>query len=205
MAGLRKPRIADRIATSLEESGVSVDEARFTGLGEELLPWNCLLRFSGAVKRRYSMYFWTIGHGGRSRSQTEYRIQTKLGTQRRLSFQHGTTILLGYYLESEDKVGKDLGNEPPSGMEVFVAWNPVGHLRLGSSSSCQVPFAALTEAHEWGGAVVNRKIAGGVQETVFCMRPEHLDVYLRMASGGHEGAETDAFLQAVALERVKSR
>lgn len=205
MAGLRKPRIAARISAALEESGVSVEEASFAGSGEELLPWNCLLRFSGAIRRRFSMYFWTIGHGGRSRSQTEYRIQTKLGSQRRLSFQHGTTILLGYYVDSEDKVGKEVGNDPPTGMEVFAAWNPVGHLRLGSSSSCQVPFAALKEAHEWGAAVTERRIAGGQPEAVLCMKPEHLDVYLRMASGGHEGVKTDDFLQAVALERVRTR
>lgn len=205
MAGLRKPRIAARISSALEESGVDVEEASFTGSGEELLPWNCLLKFSGAIRRRYSMYFWTIGHGGRTRSQTEYRIQTKLGTQRRLSFGHGTTILLGYYLESEDKVGKELGNDPSAGMEVFTAWNPVSHLRLGSSSSCQVPFAALTEAYEWGASVTERRIADSQPETILCMRPEHLDVYLRMASGGHQGVNTEDFLQAVALERVRTR
>lgn len=174
------------------------------GEGEELLPWNCCVRFSPTMTRRYSMFFWTVGHGGRTRSQTEYRIQTKLGSQRRLSFEHGTTILLGYYIDVADKVGRELGNSPPKGMEVFVAWDPVAHLRLGSSSSCQVSFDLLQKGFEWGLAATKRRISGDITETILAMRAEHLGDYLQAAAGGHNKVDTEALTRKATVRQVRT-
>lgn len=135
---------------------------------------------------------------------SEYRIQTKLGTQRRLSFDHGTTILLGYYLESADKVGKEVGNVPPDGMEVFVAWDPAAHLRLGSSSSCQVPFDLLRKGFDWGVAANSRRLSDGSEETIVTLRPEFLGDYLQAASGGHHKVDTAELLKKATVRQVRS-
>jgi hypothetical protein len=131
------------------------------------------------------MYFWTVSHGGRARPLKEYRIQVKLKDRRSLDFGNGTTLLLGYYTRGNDHVGRDLGNDPPADMEVFVAWDPIQHLALGASSSCQVPYDLMFKAYLEGLSESERRCADGSLEEVFAFRPELLPRYLREAAGGH--------------------
>ncbi len=140
---------------------------------------------SGA-RRRYRFYVWTVGHGGLARPKNEYRIQTKLKVEASLQFGSGTTVLIGYYRRDVDIAGIKAGNEPPRDMEVFVAWDPVKHLRPGASSSCQVPFSTMYEAYLVGLSASQRKLADGSAELVLSFRPEYLAPYLLLAAHGHE-------------------
>src|SRR3954447_16140574 len=108
MPGLPKRRIASLIRSWVESEGVTVGESAFVGVKGDL-PWVCQLTFDSYTTRKFRLYFWTVGHGGRTRSQTEYRIQTKLRVDRKLHIGNGTSLLLGYYNESLDDVGKELG------------------------------------------------------------------------------------------------
>jgi len=184
MPGVKKSAIARRISEALSAGGCEVLVEGLVGPKGDL-PWQCEAVFPDGSRRTFRLYFWTISHGGRTRSQDEYRIQAKLKTARRLEFGLGTTLLLGYYLESEDRVGRAEGNSPTKGMEVFVAWDPLQHLRVGASSSCQVRFDLLHQAYLHGIAMADRRIADGVLEQVVAVRPEHLWRYLRSAAGGH--------------------
>src|SRR4051812_16567834 len=106
----------------LSHAGCRVSQSGFWGFGEDL-PWRCTVTFADGSFRKFSLYFWTISHGGRSRSQQEYRIQAKLKTSRSLVFTHGTTLLLGYYSSDYDRVGREEGNVPFDDMEILVAWD----------------------------------------------------------------------------------
>ena len=165
------------------------------GTGADL-PWWCHLQFGDGSQREYGVYFWTVSHGGKTRSVDEYRIQTKLKTDRQLRVGSGTIILLGYYHASVDRSGRAVGNHPPDGMEVFVAWDALHHLRLGASSSCQVPFPLMYDAYLKGKACITRRLDPHAKESIFAFRPQYLASYLRMVSGGHDRVSVDALSAA---------
>ena len=185
MPGLRKTEISKRILEILERSVARVIESSFADAAD-YLPWYLTIELSNRKIRDYSLYFWTVSHGGKSRSVDEYRIQTKLKADKELRVQDGTTLLLGYYHERVDASGRAVGNVPPEGMEVLVAWNALEHLRLGSSSSCQVSFEVMYDAYLTGKACTTRVLPENSRETVFAFRPEYLSSYLDAASGGHQ-------------------
>jgi hypothetical protein len=180
-----KVELRDRIAELLSTQGATVKKAELIGPKNDL-PCDIELGLAEGMDRRYRVFVWSVAHGGKSRAQGEYRIQTKLKAERRLSVQEGTLLLLGYYDEAIDIAGRECGNSPPLGMKVFVAWNPVNHLRVGKSSSCQVSFDILLEAHLHGVAVAERTLSGGLTECVFAFRPSRLLRYFDQAAGGHD-------------------
>ena len=184
MAGLRKYHIAARISRVLSDAGCWVRDATFVGAAGDL-PWRCTVSFPDGASRQYSLYFWTISHGGRTRAHNEYRIQAKLKQSRSLDSMGGTTLLMGYYSAGHDRIGRDEGNLPFADMEVFVAWDPLQHLRVGASSSCQVAFEVLERAFLNGFACAERRNSGGDRELVVGVRSELLCQYLRAAAGGH--------------------
>lgn len=185
MPGLKKVEIANRIIRFLVQSNVRVHSAEFSGVNKDL-PWRVLLEFTNHVVRKYEIYMWTISHGGRTRSKDEYRIQIMLKDGvHRLDFGFGTTLLLGYYDECSDYVGRSVGNLPAPGMEIIVAWDPIQHLHVGASSSCQVQFDILEEAYRKGVAIRKRLLSQGESEQVIAMRPQYFASYLAEASGGH--------------------
>jgi hypothetical protein len=184
MPGIRKAEIALRIRDALVRGGLAVQDKGFVGSRNDL-PWVCEIGFSEHSRRVFHMYFWTVGHGGRTRSQNEYRIQAKLKVERRLHVGNGTTLLLGYYDEALDLAGKAAGNDPPPGMEVFVAWDPIQHLRVGESSSCQVPFNTLYAAFLDGVASYDRRCNDGSIEQVLAFRAENMAEYIRATTAGH--------------------
>jgi hypothetical protein len=185
MPGLRKSQLVSRLGAHLEGSGCQLKPVEFLGAREDL-PCRLQVTFPNRAERRFNLYCWTIGHGGRTRSATEYRIQAKLKEQRRLNFGGATAVLLGYYEPLVDTVGKELGNEPPEDMRVIACWNPVYHLHVGASSSCQVSFGTLQDAYLAGAADTQRKCAHGELETVVVFRPELLARYMFLAGNGRE-------------------
>ena len=190
MPGIRKQHIVDRLEAVIRRGDALIHHSHLSP--GHRLPWTIDLEFPNKIRRQYRSYVWTIGHGGKSRSPNEYRIQTKLGDSPEFTFgESATTILLGYYHASLDGTGKAIGNSPPSDMEIVVAWDPLLHFRLGASSSCQVPFELLDKSRLLGVAQVRRQLAGGDVENVIAMRPEYFTQYLAVASGGHQFANVE--------------
>jgi restriction-modification system family protein len=188
--GLRKTDLCLRVKQALESGDIQVSEASFVGAGDDL-PWRCEVRIRGYIRRTFLIYIWTIGHGGRSRPADEYRIQAKLKTGRDLRFRDGVTVVLGYYRADLDSIGRGMGNNSPSDMEVFVAWDSSHHSIVGASSSCQVRFALLYEAYLKGAAVTERRTRGGSVECVFALRPERVPLYFEEVLGGHSSVSID--------------
>jgi len=180
--------------SDLAASSVSVLNCEFKGPGGDL-PIEMALRYRGSITRVFQVFVWTIGHGGRTRSKTEYRIQTKLKQRRALRYGTGTPLLVGYYDASTDTVGKSLGNTPPDGMKVYAAWSALSHLQVGDSSSCQVPFDLLRIAYLSGVAVTERAVSDGDNELVFAFRPEFLGRYMYAAAGGHNQVSEASILR----------
>ena len=159
------------------------------------LPWHLDVEFPNHVRRRYRVYVWTVGHGGRTRSLKEYRIQTKLERTSELVFgREEITLLLGYYHAKLDSSGKAVGNNPPDDMEVIVAWDPLMHFKLGASSSCQVSFDLLEKSRRVGVAEVRRELSEGNVENVIAMRPEFFARYVLAAKSGHKSADIDSIV-----------
>lgn len=191
MPGIRKQEIVQRLESAIRECNAVIHRSELAP--GNLLPWMADLEFPSHLRRRYRSYVWTIGHGGKSRPPYEYRIQTKLKDSPALLFgESATTLLLGYYHASLDVSGKAVGNNPSPDMEVIVAWDPLMHLRLGSSSSCQVPFGLLDKSRVIGVAEEQRRLANGDVEKVIAMRPDYLSQYLAVASGGHQFVDVKA-------------
>ena len=185
MSGLKKVEIANRLTRFLVQSNVKIRSAEFSDENKDL-PWRVVIEFQNHMVRKYAIYMWTISHGGRTRSKYEYRIQIILKNGvNRLDFGFGTTLLLGYYDERSDYVGRSIGNLPSLGMEIIVVWDPIRHLQVGASSSCQVQFDTLEEAYRKGIATRKRLLPQGESEQVIALRPEYFAGYLAKVSGGH--------------------
>jgi len=185
MPGIPKARIAQRLVEAVSSSRwIQFERGEFSRkpIG---LPYLLRVALGRGEQREFALYFWSVSHGGRSRSDDEYRIQLKLEDDFALRFDSDTTILLGYYDAALDRVGSSLGNEPPNGMEVIVAWDPMKHMFLGRSSSCQVRFRSMLAAHRRGVAMTERACDDGSAEQVYCFRPEFLGRYLYCARAGH--------------------
>lgn len=185
MAGLKKAELVERLCATLIVSGCTIDKAELGGAAGEL-PCRLDVSFPRGNKRRYNLYCWTMGHGGRSRSAAEYRIQVKLGNGRQLKFKDAVSVLLGYYDFEQDHVGRELGNAPPADMRIITAWDPVRHIQVGVSSSCQITFPVLHQAYLTGVDSKTRRCADGAIETALAFRPEYLARYLFLMSSGHE-------------------
>lgn len=190
MAGLRKPELASRFSRCLTESGAVIRRVDWAEGRVGKLPWSCELDLVGVV-HAFRCYFWTVTHGGNHRSNSEYRIQTMVTSEdRRLGFGGSTTVLLGLYDPSLDEVGPLLGHRLEREASVIVAWDPVRHIKLGVSSSCQVQFDQIDEAYLKGTDIRRRPVRDGETETVVAMRPEYLASYFALALLGHESADT---------------
>ena len=191
MPGIRKTDLVKRLESMLHVSNAVVHDSCLAKHGR--LPWTVEVEFPNRIRRRYRCYVWTVGHGGKTRSPNEYRIQTKLDANPEFAFgESATTILLGYYHSEFDKSGRAVGNLPPKDMEVLVTWDPLKHFKLGASSSCQVPYSLLESSHFAGVAQRERRLSHGDTENVIAMKPEYLSPYLAVASGGHQFASIEA-------------
>jgi hypothetical protein len=193
LPGLRKAEIASRIRGALVASGGIVSTGAFIGAGGGL-PWECQCHFADGSVREYLMYFWTISHGGRNRRESEYRVQAKLKYERSLEFHKGTTLLMGYYSGSLDRAGTVANNVLIPEMEAYAAWDPLAHMEVGSSSSCQLPYSLLCDAYLKGAASVWRRSREGNSERVIAFRPDCLGRYVRAAAGGHNAVAISALV-----------
>lgn len=185
MSGLKKVELVERLCAYLTQQRCTIDKAELGGTAGEL-PCRLDVTFPRGSQRRYNLYCWTMGHGGRSRSALEYRIQVKLGKGRQLKFKDATSVLLGYYDVEQDHVGQEMGNRPASDMRIITAWDPVRHIEVGVSSSCQITFPVLQQAYLVGADSKVRRCADGELETALAFRPEYLARYLFLMSSGHE-------------------
>jgi hypothetical protein len=147
--------------------------------------------FPRGAERRYNLYCWTIGHGGKTRSLAEYRIQTKLKSGTRLSFGDAISVLLGYFDSDLTTVPSTKSGNAQPGMVVIVAWDATRHVRVGASSSCQVAYDVLLRAHLAGAASATRRSSAGGSETVIGIRPEFLARYLLAMDKGHNALNAD--------------
>jgi putative restriction endonuclease len=178
MPRLDKRAIVDRLSAALAEGGIRVTEARFA-THRAGLPWTCTLSFPTGFERSYRCYLWTVTHGGRTRSASEYRVQATLPSVG-LEFSAASTVLLGYY--SPDHAG---ANPPPASSELFVAWDPTLHIGVSYSASLQVPSEVLIEAHLSGAAAITRRLASGAEENIIVLRPEYVGRYFELVPGSH--------------------
>lgn len=185
MPGLTKACLAKLLTEGLKQGGAEVTGSSFAG-SRGGLPWLAPLVFRSGRSRKFRVYVWTVGHGGKTRAKNEYRIQTKLPKGHRLQFEDGTTLLLGYYNQESDSAGRAVGNEPTAGLEVVVAWDPVQHLRLGASSSCHVGLDLMSDAYLSGLSSRSRRLSDDRSEAVLVMRTEYLASYFEEAAGGHD-------------------
>ena len=193
MPGLSKSALMTRFADALQSKGCKLSTPEFGGTKRDL-PLQFEVVFPRGATRRYSLYCWTIGHGGRTRASSEYRIQAKLKYDRDLRFRGAATILAGYYDPALDVVGRELGNKPAADMRLFVMWDAINHLRVGASSSCQVSFETLERAYLSGVASAERRCADGQFETVIAFRPEYLSRYFLLAAAGHRHVTVDKII-----------
>ena len=158
--------------------------------GKESLPFLLTVRFEGGKIQSFDVYLWTICHGGRTRNPNEYRIQLKLEHGNKLERVGGVPLLLGYY-----EVPSAAGGVPHAG-SAFVAWDPLRHLRLGRSSSCQVPLIVIQRAIDRGVELFERPVPSG-KETILAFRTGRLPAYLRLASAGHNSVPPVEFSRSL--------
>lgn len=178
MPRLNKRAIVDRLSAALAAGGIVVKEASFA-TPRAGLPWTCTLAFPTGFERSYRCYLWTVTHGGRTRSASEYRVQATLPSVG-LEFSAGATVLLGYY--SPEHAGAD---PPPARSELFVAWDPTLHIGVSYSASLQVPSEVLVKAHLSGAAAVTRQLASGDAENIVAFRPEYVGRYFELVPNTH--------------------
>jgi hypothetical protein len=186
--GHSKQALKTFLIEAITRAGVLVETAEFIGNRADL-PCRVSVRYPNGRNRSYNLYFWTISHGGRTRSESEYRIQAKLKESRELSFTGGATVLLGYYDAALDAVAR-INAPDHADMMVITAWEALRHLKVGASSSCQVNYPVLREAYLAGSASSTRKCGDGTEERVICFRPEYLARYLYLVSDGHRNVLT---------------
>lgn len=179
---LAKTVIVSKLAEALQGQGTEILSSEFSG-PRGTLPWRIVAKTKNLTPTKYVVYAWTVGHGGRTRSETEYRIQLIVPGESALDFEDGKTILLGLYDGNLDPKADRYGTRHA---KVIVAWDPVLHLKPGISASCQVPIGLIEEAYLNGAASKMRKLAPGFEENVIAMRIENLSYYLREVVSGHE-------------------
>lgn len=111
------------------------------------------------------IYVWNITHGGKTRSEDEFRIQ--ITGVKKLDFIEGYKTLL-------------LGIADVDGQDVFVAFNPFKHNVFGASPSIQVNKTALDSALQNGVAFQekSRSPKGMVNEIVITLSPNQFIQYV---------------------------
>ena len=119
------------------------------------------------VEHTVRLYIWNLSHGGRTRSDDEFRIQVT-GIDRFEPEPNGRTLILGW----DGEFGIFAG---------FDAQRRVGS--FGASPSIQIKSATLQAAGEAGAG---RQIKGK-GECVVALRPERLGRYVQHLSESHAG------------------
>ena len=100
------------------------------------------------------IFIWNITHGGKTRSEDEFRVQIKIPKNYSLNY---NDILLGWYRD-----------------EVFVGYDTSKHLKPAWSSSLQIKKSILEEAYKKGYKTYENKN----DETVIAFNPYYLGIYI---------------------------
>jgi putative restriction endonuclease len=138
----------------------------------------------GAQIWRLRAFCWNVTHGGGTRSDQEYRVQTTRPRQVPFYVPEMTTLLLGY---DNDR-------------DVFAAWNAERHPNPSTSSSLQVMGSALETAQESGFVAYPRELSDSTVELVVAFRPEFTSTYLRSLDALNPTTAEDANATSLALE-----
>ncbi len=120
-----------------------------------------LMRIDG---QSFRVFLWNITPGGATRSEEEYRVQTRRPASVPLLVPRRRTLVLGYH----------------DALDVFAGWDPRSHPNPGTSSSLQVPLSSLQEAAVEGIASRTRKVSKGT-EVVIAFSPAAIGTYLEIA------------------------
>ncbi|WP_299555734.1 hypothetical protein [uncultured Tateyamaria sp.] len=119
------------------------------------------------VNHVVKLYVWNLSHGGKSRSQDEYRIQVT-GIEAFEPEQNGRTLLLGW---SED-------------FKVFAGFDVQRRLgTLGASPSIQITAKTLKTGLENGASLQDKT----KDEFAAALQPERLGRYVQHLSAAHRG------------------
>ena len=119
------------------------------------------------VRHTVRLYTWNLSHGGKSRSEEEFRIQVT-GIERFEPEANGRTLILGW--------SEEFG--------VFAGFDVQHRLgALGSSSSIQINATTLTTAGA-DGAAKQDKSKG---EWALGVRPDKLGRYVQHLAAAHSG------------------
>jgi putative restriction endonuclease len=117
---------------------------------------------NGQTQENLLIYVWNVTHGGKTRSEDEYRIQ--ITGVKTLHFEEDTkTLLLGIALH-EGKV-------------IFASYNPYKHKTFGASPSLQIKRQTLEEAAS-AGVAFQEKTKGDLSEIVIAFIPEQFMQYI---------------------------
>lgn len=114
--------------------------------------------FKGQESVSLLIYIWNVTHGGRTRSDSEYRIQITPDMTIDMN-PPNRTLLLGYYEQD--------------GNAVFVGFDPAKHQSPGASASIQIKLETLEKAIQDGLAIQEKAREGDrVTEVAVAFRPE---------------------------------
>lgn len=157
-----------------KEALLQIALAAFEGEGWQIQRLSALgehpARFTltrGNEHRLVRLYVWNLSHGGRSRSEDEFRIQITGIDQFELE-PDGQTLILGW--------SDDFG--------VFAGFDVRARLQpLGSSPSIQINTTTLTRASSEGAAVQPKRKG----EFAAAIRPDRLGAYVRHLEDVHAG------------------
>lgn len=160
---LSQSELQGRVTAALSDGGLLVSAASSSG-SQPL----CLVLDDRGRAINAHFYIRNITHGGRGRTEREYRIQL---TGRPLqNSERAVTFLLGYF-------------EP---RDVFVSFDPSVHLAYGTSPSLQVGQAALDTASRDGICRFRRQRRGGAEQLI-AVRSDHLADLVREVASGRDG------------------
>ena len=154
MAKLSKDDLFDRVLGAIDRAGWHINI-----LAAKQYPLEITIDKDGESEN-LRIYIWNISHGGKTRSEDEYRIQITGVTSLKIT-EDFKTLLLGWY----DELG------------VFAAFDPYNHRTFGFSPSIQCSKVKLAEANAHGLSI-QEKIGARGKEIVVTFAPDFIMQYI---------------------------
>lgn len=162
MARLNKEALVARAIDAIAASGWAVTPMTHSGTH----PARFTMERDG-VSHTVRLYIWNLSHGGKSRSESEFRIQVT-GIEQFEAEPNGRTLILGW--------SEDFG--------VFAGFDAQHRLGgLGSSPSIQITSATL----QTGGAAGAAKQDKTKGEWAVALSPARLGSYIQHLAAAHAG------------------
>jgi hypothetical protein len=162
MARLNKSALIERAVEAITADGWTV--SRLTG--SNIHPARFTMQRDG-VLHTVRLYIWNLSHGGKSRSESEFRIQVT-GIDGFEPEPNGRTFILGW--------SEDFG--------VFAGFDVRYRTgAFGTSPSIQITASTLNGAASLGAA----KQSKGHGEWAVAVRPDKLGMYIQHSAAAHRG------------------